>query len=78
MSLRRLVVIAMSLVLLCAATARAQEQAVCYNCPPEWADWGSQLALIEKELGIHVPLDNKNSGQSLSQMIAERTIPWPT
>ncbi|HCG05362.1 MAG TPA: ABC transporter substrate-binding protein [Desulfovibrio sp.] len=75
MSLRRLVVLAVSLVLLCAATARAQEQAVCYNCPPEWADWGSQLALIEKELGIHVPLDNKNSGQSLSQMIAEKDNP---
>jgi hypothetical protein len=21
--------------------ASAQQRAICYNCPPEWADWGS-------------------------------------
>lgn len=49
--------------------------AICYNCPPEWANWGGQLKLIKKELGISIPMDNKNSGQSLSQLVAEKGSP---
>lgn len=55
--------------------AAAQNMAVCYNCPPEWADWGTQLRMIQRDLGITVPHDNKNSGQSLSQLLAERNNP---
>jgi putative spermidine/putrescine transport system substrate-binding protein len=55
--------------------AFAAETAICYNCPPEWAGWGNQLALIKEETGILVPLDNKNSGQSVSQLIAEKNNP---
>ncbi|MDR2349280.1 MAG: ABC transporter substrate-binding protein, partial [Deltaproteobacteria bacterium] len=51
------------------------ETAVCYNCPPEWAGWGKQLELIKREIGITVPMDNKNSGQSVSQLIAEKNNP---
>jgi putative spermidine/putrescine transport system substrate-binding protein len=59
-----------------ATGSMAQEQtAVCYNCPPEWAGWGEQLGLIKKETGITVPMDNKNSGQSVSQLIAEKANP---
>ncbi len=54
--------------------ARAAD-AICYNCPPQWADWGSMLKLIKTDLGYDVPLDNKNSGQALSQMIAEKANP---
>lgn len=61
--------------MLCAVSAYAGEKAICYNCPPEWAGWGNQLRLIEKELGIAVPQDNKNSGQSVSQLIAEKANP---
>lgn len=53
----------------------AAEPAVCYNCPPEWADWGTMLKIIDEKLDIQMPADNKNSGQSLSQMIAEREAP---
>ncbi len=49
--------------------------AICYNCPPQWADWGTQLAAIERDLGLKVPHDNKNSGQTLSQLIAEKASP---
>lgn len=49
--------------------------AICYNCPPEWANWGGQLKQIKRELGISVPMDNKNSGQSLSQLVAEKNNP---
>jgi putative spermidine/putrescine transport system substrate-binding protein len=55
--------------------AAAAETAICYNCPPEWADWASELKVIEAKLGIAVPQDNKNSGQALSQLIAEKASP---
>lgn len=58
-----------------AGTVLAEETAICYNCPPEWADWASQLKAIEENLGISLPHDNKNSGQTLSQLIAEKEHP---
>ena len=51
------------------------ETATCYNCPPEWADWASQLKAIKENLKIDMPHDNKNSGQTLSQLIAEKNNP---
>jgi putative spermidine/putrescine transport system substrate-binding protein len=63
-----------ALVALASASALAQS-AICYNCPPEWADWASQLKAIKQETGITVPPDNKNSGQSLAQMVAEQASP---
>jgi len=56
------------------AAAKAAD-AVCYNCPPQWADWASMLDAIEQKLGIEMPHDNKNSGQTLSQLIAEKDAP---
>ena len=53
----------------------AGHEAVCYNCPPEWADWGGQLRNIQRVLGITVPPDNKNSGQALAALIAEKASP---
>ncbi len=50
-------------------------RAICYNCPPEWADWGGMLRMLEQRLGILVPPDNKNSGQSLAALIAEKAKP---
>jgi len=58
------------------AEAAAQTgRAVCYNCPPEWADWGGALRAIRAGLGIQLPHDNKNSGQALASLIAERARP---
>ena len=58
-----------------AADASAEARALCYNCPPEWADWGSQLKAIQATLGITVPSDNKNSGQAIAALIAEKANP---
>lgn len=55
--------------------AHAQQRAICYNCPPEWADWGAQLKAINARLNIQVPPDNKNSGQSIAALIAEKANP---
>ncbi len=59
-----------------AAAAPAQaEEAICYNCPPQWADWASMLEAIDKKLDIQMPHDNKNSGQTMSQLLAEKDSP---
>lgn len=65
----------MSFVLLIGGTAFAGSTAICYNCPPMWADWASQLKAIQENTGITLPSDNKNSGQTLSQLIAEKSNP---
>jgi putative spermidine/putrescine transport system substrate-binding protein len=66
---------AMALFAALGGVAQAAPTVICYNCPPEWADWAGQVKAIERDLGIHVPLDNKNSGQSVAQLIAERQAP---
>jgi putative spermidine/putrescine transport system substrate-binding protein len=63
------------LVSMICGSAAAGDSAICYNCPPMWADWASQLKAIEENLGISMPHDNKNSGQTLSQLIAEKDNP---
>ncbi len=42
---------------------------------PQWADWASQLKSIEENLGYTLPHDNKNSGQTLSQLLTEKDNP---
>jgi putative spermidine/putrescine transport system substrate-binding protein len=58
-----------------AASAQAAETAICYNCPPEWADWAGQIKAIKEATGIVVPPDNKNSGQALAALAAEKANP---
>lgn len=65
---------ALAVGLLAGAPALAQT-AICYNCPPEWADWASQLRAIKEKTGVSIPPDNKNSGQTLAQLVAEKASP---
>ena len=61
---------------MCAARTSAQAaDVICYNCPPQWADFATMLKAIKTDLGYDIPFDNKNSGQALSQLIAEKTNP---
>ncbi|MEO0760655.1 MAG: ABC transporter substrate-binding protein [Pseudomonadota bacterium] len=57
------------------ATPAIAADAVCYNCPPQWADWASMLKAIDEKVDVQMPHDNKNSGQTLSQLLAERDAP---
>jgi len=57
-----------------AAPAEAAD-VICYNCPPQWADWASMLKAIKADLGYDIPHDNKNSGQTLAQLLAEKSNP---
>ena len=59
---------------LASAPAKAAD-AICYNCPPEWANWGQMLKNIKADLGVDIPGDNKNSGQAIAQIIAEKASP---
>lgn len=74
-SLQRLAHAAVLALGLAAGANALAQTAICYNCPPEWADWGTQLKAIKAKTGVTVPPDNKNSGQSLAQMMAEKTNP---
>src|SRR5471032_521922 len=65
--------LALSLVAL-SSSAKAAD-VICYNCPPEWADWASMLKSIKTDLGYDIPHDNKNSGQALAQIMAEKANP---
>lgn len=67
-------IVVMVLGLTAGASALAQN-AICYNCPPEWADWASQIKAIKTKTGVTVPPDNKNSGQALAQLVAEKASP---
>lgn len=48
---------------------------IVYNTPPEWANWGTVLEQFEAESAITVPPDNKNSGQTVAQLVAEEDRP---
>ena len=67
--------VALSLFALAAHKPAQAADVICYNCPPQWADWASMLKAIKADLGYEVPFDNKNSGQTLSQLLAEKNNP---
>ncbi|GLQ06863.1 ABC transporter substrate-binding protein [Sneathiella chinensis] len=71
----RNVVLGLSLFGAVGATTASAADAICYNCPPQWADWATQLKMIKDNLGYDIPHDNKNSGQTLSQLLAEKESP---
>jgi len=73
--MKRLALLAVGAFATLAATSAVAQSAICYNCPPEWADWGTQLKMIKEKTGITVPQDNKNSGQTLAQLVAEKASP---
>lgn len=67
--------LALSLFALAAHKPAQAADVICYNCPPQWADWASMLKAIKTDLGYDIPFDNKNSGQTLSQLLAEKNNP---
>jgi len=74
----RKTLLSLAFVALAAATLRTPAEAadvICYNCPPQWADFATMLKSIKTDLGYDIPYDNKNSGQALSQLLAEKSNP---
>jgi putative spermidine/putrescine transport system substrate-binding protein len=70
-----LVIFVAALMMSCICGSARAADVICYNCPPQWADFASMLKAIKADLGYDIPFDNKNSGQSLSQIIAEKANP---
>jgi putative spermidine/putrescine transport system substrate-binding protein len=75
MGKRIAVLIFAALGLIGAQTPGRAADVICYNCPPQWADFATMLKAIKADLGYDIPFDNKNSGQALSQLIAEKNNP---
>jgi putative spermidine/putrescine transport system substrate-binding protein len=71
----RFVLALLALSLLAPLQSAKAADVVCYNCPPEWADWASMLKAIKTDLRYDIPHDNKNSGQALAQILAEKSNP---
>ncbi len=71
----RFVLALLALSLLAPLQSAKAADVVCYNCPPEWADWASMLKAIKTDLHYDIPHDNKNSGQALAQILAEKSNP---
>ena len=72
MKVVRFVLALLALSLLAPLQSAEAADVVCYNCPTEWADWGSMLKAIKTDRNYDIPHDNKNSGQSLAQILAEK------
>src|SRR5216683_1078623 len=71
----RFVLALLALSLLAPLQSAKAADVICYNCPPEWADWASMLKAIKTDLNYDIPHDNKNSGQALAQILAEKSNP---
>jgi putative spermidine/putrescine transport system substrate-binding protein len=71
----RFVLALLALSLIAPVQSAKAADVICYNCPPEWADWASMLKAIKADLNYDIPHDNKNSGQALAQILAEKANP---
>lgn len=48
---------------------------ITYNTPQQWVNWGNVLTEYSNKTGVTAPNDNKNSGQTLTALIAEKSAP---
>ena len=46
-----------------------------YNQHPGWANWQQQVKRFKERTGIFIPFDTKNSGQTLTALVAEKANP---
>lgn len=70
-----LVLSAAMLLGLSACSGKEKGVVVTYNTPQNWVNWGNVLTEFTSDTGITAPNDNKNSGQSLTALIAEKNAP---
>jgi len=75
MKTARFVLALLALLLIAPWQSAKAADVICYNCPPEWADWASMLKALKADLNYDIPHDNKNSGQALAQILAEKNNP---
>ena len=51
---------------------------ICYNCPPQWADWASMLKAIKADLGYDIPLTTRIPDSRSRKSSPRRPIRSPT
>ena len=61
--------------ILSGCAGRSENVVITYNTPQQWVNWGAVLSEFTYRTGIRAPNDNKNSGQSLTALLAERNNP---
>lgn len=66
-------VLALALVL--SGCGKQSKTVITYNTPQNWVNWGDVLLKFTEDTKITAPNDNKNSGQSLTALIAEKNKP---
>ena len=72
----RTIALSICFVLLFSMSAMAAGNVVVtYNTPQDWVNWGAVLREFSTTTGLTAPNDNKNSGQSLTALIAEKNSP---
>ncbi|MEA4846842.1 MAG: extracellular solute-binding protein [Clostridiaceae bacterium] len=59
----------------CSSNPGKEEMVISYNTPQQWANWAAVLQEFTKETGIKAPNDNKNSGQTITALTAEKNNP---
>jgi len=52
-------------------SARAEETAICYNCPPEWADWAAQIKAIKDATGTAIRQEIPTSNTKLRVIVGQ-------
>ncbi|MCD8223443.1 MAG: extracellular solute-binding protein [Clostridiales bacterium] len=65
----------MGVLCLCSGCKQKSNVVITYNTPQDWVNWGNVLMEFTNKTKITAPNDNKNSGQSLTALIAEKTSP---
>ena len=58
----RFVLALLALSLLAPLQSAKAADVICYNCPPEWADWASMLKAIKTDLNYDIPHDQLGPG----------------
>ncbi|MGO2058037.1 MAG: extracellular solute-binding protein [Candidatus Corynebacterium faecigallinarum] len=57
------------------STGGSGDTVISYNSPEQWANWGAVLDAFTEETGIDAPSDDKNSGQVMAALEAEKSSP---
>ena len=63
------------MILTLAGCSQESNVVITYNTPQDWVNWGNVLMEFTEKTNITAPNDNKNSGQSLTALIAEKSSP---